>query len=124
MGTEKNLQIGVFILDAILLALFMMGFYTLMGIISPASVVGIKSLSWMLFVYTLSYTISYLLFPSLIGFRLVRWEDVFIRVFTTCFMMFLFISLIIFFARPVQPFPRSFLSYSILAYAIFLLIEP
>jgi putative colanic acid biosynthesis UDP-glucose lipid carrier transferase len=123
MGTEKNLQIGVFILDAILLALFMMGFYTLMGIISPASVVGIKSLSWMLFVYTLSYTISYLLFPSLIGFRLVRWEDVFIRVFTTCFMMFLFISLIIFFARPVQPFPRSFLSYSILAYAIFLLIE-
>lgn len=123
MGTEKNLQIGVFIVDAILLALFIVGFYAFMSTVAPESVVGTKSLSWLLFVYILSYTVSYLMFPSLVGFRFVKSEEVFVRVLTTCAMMFLFISLIIFFSRPVIPFPRSFLAYSIAAYAIFLLIE-
>ncbi|MBO4674352.1 MAG: exopolysaccharide biosynthesis polyprenyl glycosylphosphotransferase [Bacteroidaceae bacterium] len=109
-------------MDIILLAFFMVGFHALMKWFSPESVVGIQNLPSLIMMYVLSYTISYILFPALIGFRLVRWEDVFLRVFSTCAMMFLLNSLIIFFVRPAIPFPRAFMAYSIIAYAIFLLI--
>ncbi|MBR1668510.1 MAG: undecaprenyl-phosphate glucose phosphotransferase [Bacteroidaceae bacterium] len=103
--------------------IFVAGFYKLMCHFSPQTVEGIENLPWLLFIYTLSFVFSSLLFPSLIQYRLIKWEEVFIRVLTTGSMMFLFLSLIIVLARPKYPFPRAFLFYSILTYIVYLLAE-
>lgn len=123
MGTEKNLQIGIFIIDTILLTAFIIGFYKLMLMVSPASVSDIEYLPWLLFTYILSFTLSSFLFPSLIQLRLVKREEVLVRVFTTCCMMLLFISLITLVSRPYARFPRTFFFYSIAAYMVLLLVE-
>ena len=123
MGTEKNLQIGVFIVDTILLTLFVIGFHELMCIISPDSVTGISGTGWLLFVYLSSFAMSSILFPPLIQLRLIKWRDVFIRVITTCAMMLLFISLVMLLARPDHHFPRTFIFTSIATYVVFLMAE-
>lgn len=123
MGTEKNLQLGVYLLDTILLTAFIIGFHKLMCHIAPESVDNIKNIPWVVLVYIIGFSFSYVLFPSLIQLRLIKYEDIIRRATSTCFMMLLFVSLIIFVSKPFADFPRTFLFYSMLAYFIFMLTE-
>lgn len=123
MGTEKNLQLGVYLLDTVLLTAFIIGFHKLMCHIAPESVDNIKNIPWVVLVYIIGFSFSYVLFPSLIQLRLIKYEDIIRRVTSTCFMMLLFVSLIIFVSKPFADFPRTFLFYSMLAYFIFMLTE-
>lgn len=123
MGTEKNLQLGVYLLDTVLLAAFIIGFHKLMCHIAPESVDNIKNIPWVVLVYIIGFSFSYVLFPSLIQLRLIKYEDIIRRATSTCFMMLLFVSLIIFVSKPFADFPRTFLFYSMLAYFIFMLTE-
>ena len=121
MGTEKNLQLGVYLLDTVLLTAFIIGFHKLMCHIAPESVDNIKNIPWVVLVYIIGFSFSYVLFPSLIQLRLIKYEDIIRRATSTCFMMLLFVSLIIFVSKPFADFPRTFLFYSMLAYFIFML---
>lgn len=123
MGTEKNLQIGVFIVDFTLLAIVIIGFYKFMLWMSPSSLGGAENLPWLLLTYLLSFAISSFLFPPLIQLRLVKREAVVIRVVTTSIMTFLIISILTLLANPYTHFPRAFFGYSFLLYTILLLIE-
>ena len=123
MGTEKNLQLGVYLLDTVLLTAFIIGFHKLMCHIAPESVDNIKNIPWVVLVYIIGFSFSYVLFPSLIQLRLIRYEDIIRRATSSCFMMLLFVSLIIFVSKPFADFPRTFLFYSMLAYFIFMLTE-
>ena len=123
MGTEKNLQIGIFIIDAILLALVITGFYKFMYWWAPTALGGAKSLLWVLFTYLLSFAISSFLFPPLIQLRLVKREAVIIRVVTTCVMTYLIISILTLLAHPYTHFPRAFFGYSFMLCTIVLLVE-
>ena len=123
MGTEKNLQLGVYLLDTVLLTAFIIGFHKLMCHIAPESVDNIKNIPWVVLVYIIGFSFSYVLFPSLIQLRLIKYEDIIRRATSTCFMMLLFFSLIIFVSKPFADFPRTFLFYSMLAYFIFMLTE-
>ena len=123
MGTEKHLQFGVFLIDTVLLTAFVIGFYHLMRYISPESVSNIQNIPWLILIYIIGFSFSYFLFPSLIQVRLIRSEAIITRVVYTCFMMLLFISLIIFVSRPFADFPRKFLFYSMSTYLVFLLVE-
>ena len=123
MGTEKNLQFGVYIIDTVLLTAFMIGFYKLMCHIAPDTVSHIDNLPWVILIYIISFSFSYFLFPSIIPLRLIKAEAIITRVASTCFMMLLFVSLILFVSRPFENFPRAFLFYSISAYFVFLLTE-
>ena len=123
MGTEKNLQLGVYLLDTVLLTAFIIGFHKLMCHIAPESVDNIKNIPWVVLVYIIGFSFSYVLFPSLIQLRLIKYEDIIRRATSTCFMMLLFVSLIIFVSKPSADFPRTFLFYSMLAYFIFMLTE-
>lgn len=122
MGTEKNLQFGVYIIDTVLLTAFMIGLYQLMCHIAPDLLNHIDSLR-MILIYVISFSISYFLFPSLVPLRLIKAEAIITRVASTCFMMLLFVSLIIFVSRPFENFPRAFLFFSMTAYFVFLLVE-
>ena len=123
MGTEKNLQLGVYLLDTVLLTAFIIGFHKLMCHIAPESVDNIKNIPWVVLVYIIGFSFRYVLFPSLIQLRLIKYEDIIRRATSTCFMMLLFVSLIIFVSKPFADFPRTFLFYSMLAYFIFMLTE-
>lgn len=123
MGTEKNLQLCVYLLDTVLLTAFIIGFHKLMCHIAPESVDNIKNIPWVVLVYIIGFSFSYVLFPSLIQLRLIKYEDIIRRATSTCFMMLLFVSLIIFVSKPFADFPRTFLFYSMLAYFIFMLTE-
>ncbi len=123
MGTDKNLRIGIYAIDITLLTLFILGFYKLVAIISPASLNGIDNVPWLLFTYLLSFSISAFLFPSITQSRFVKGEAILLRVITTCFMTLLFISLITLLSHPSSHFPRKFLLISIGLYMIFLFIE-
>lgn len=123
MGTEKNLQLSVYLLDTVLLTAFIIGFHKLMCHIAPESVDNIKNIPWVVLVYIIGFSFSYVLFPSLIQLRLIKYEDIIRRATSTCFMMLLFVSLIIFVSKPFADFPRTFLFYSMLAYFIFMLTE-
>lgn len=123
MGTEKNLQLGVYLLDTVLLTAFIIGFHKLMCHIAPESVDNIKNIPWVVLVYIIGFSFSYVLFPTLIQLRLIKYEDIIRRATSTCFMMLLFVSLIIFVSKPFADFPRTFLFYSMLAYFIFMLTE-
>ena len=123
MGTEKHLQFGVFFIDTVLLTAFVIGFYYLMRHIAPESVNDIQNIPWLILIYIIGFTFSYFLFPSLIQLRLIKSEAIITRVVYTCFMMLLFISLILVVSRPFADFPRIFLFYSMAAYLIFLLVE-
>lgn len=123
MGTEKNLQIGIFVADIILLVGSVVGFYGLMCTVSPTTVKGIESLPWLLLIYLASFSISSFFFPSIVQLRIVKGEAVVQRVLTTCLIMLLLVSLATFTLRPHTYFPRSFFFYSIAIYAILLLIE-
>jgi putative colanic acid biosynthesis UDP-glucose lipid carrier transferase len=123
MGTEKHLQFGVFLIDMVLLTAFVCGFYYLMRYISPESVNNIQNIPWLVLVYIIGFVFSYILFPSLIHLRFVKSEAIITRVVYTCFMMLLFISLILVVSRPFANFPRKFLLYSMSAYLVFLMTE-
>ncbi len=123
MGTEKNLQLGVYIIDTVLLTAFMIGFYQLMCHIAPDSVNHINNLPWLILIYIIGFSFSYFLFPSLIPLRLIKPEAIITRVVSTCFMMLLSISLILIVSRPFADFPRTFLFCSISVYFVFLLLE-
>ena len=123
MGTEKHLQFGVFFIDTVLLIAFVFGFYYLMCYLAPESVENIQNIPWLVLVYVIGFAFSYFLFPSLIQLRLVKAEAIITRVVYTCFMMLLFVSLILFVSKPFANFPRTFLFYSMLAYLVFLLVE-
>ena len=123
MGTEKNLRIGVYIIDILFLTIFVIGFYHFMNHFAPDSMRGIGRISWLVLIYLASLTTSTYFFPPLIQKRSVKVEAVITRVVTTCAMMLLLISLIILVSRPYSHFPRTFLLYSILAYTVLLLAE-
>lgn len=123
MGTEKHLQFGVFLIDTVLLTAFVIGFYYLMRHIAPESVKDIHNIPWAILVYIIGFALSYFFFPSLIQLRLIKPEAIIKRVAYTCFMMLLFISLILVVSRPFGDFPRTFLFCSMAAYLVFLLVE-
>ena len=123
MGTDKNLQIGIFTVDIILLTLFMIGFYKLIVLIAPQFSNGIDNVPWFLCTYLVSFCISTFLFPSVTQMRIIKKEKIVTRILTTCFTMMLFITLITQLSQPFSRFPRKFLILSIIAYTAFLLIE-
>ena len=94
-----------------------------MRYISPESVNNIQNIPWLVLVYIIGFVFSYILFPSLIHLRFVKSEAIITRVVYTCFMMLLFISLILVVSRPFANFPRKFLLYSMSAYLVFLMTE-
>ena len=123
MGKEQNLRIGILVIDMVLLTLFILGFYKLILCVSPIILNGIRDIFWLVSTYLISFFLSSFFFPPIIQLRMIKKEEVIIRVITTCAMMLLFISLITFLSRPDTHFPRSFIIYSILAYTAFLMTE-
>lgn len=111
MGTEKNLQLGVYLLDTVLLTAFIIGFHKLMCHIAPESVDNIENIPWVVLVYIIGFSFSYVLFPSLIQLRLIKYEDIIKRVTSTCFMMLLLFRLSFSYQNPLQIFLAR--SYSI-----------
>lgn len=106
-----------------LLTVFIIGFYELMAIVSPALVDGIEDLSWLLFIYILSFSLAYLLFPATVQLRMVKRRRVVKRVFTTCCMTLLFIPFVAQFSDPDIHIPYMFFSLSIPPYMILLMLE-
>lgn len=124
MGTERNLQFGVFVIDTALLTAFIIGFHKFMWNIAPNIMHGVENLPLLLLIYIISYAISYLLFPSVIPYRLVKYREIFSRVTAACMTMILFISMFILAARYFPGyFPRTFLFSSIAIYWLILLAE-
>ena len=89
MGTEKNLQLGIYIIDIILLTIFIFGYYELTAWISPQFVSGIKSPLWVWWIYFSSFTISSIIYPPLAQGRLIKGVAVVKRVKVTCLIMLL-----------------------------------
>lgn len=123
MGTEKNLQIGIFIADIILLACFIIGFHALTVAVWPNLLNGINNLPWLLFTHIISYGLAYLLFPALVQRRMVKRRRVIKRVFTTCCMTLLFIPFIARLSDPDTHVQYQFFVLSILLYSVLLLLE-
>ena len=123
MKTEKNIQLGILIVDICVLTLHTIGFYFLMRHLLPGSVNGIASLPWLVVTYVFSFFISFSFYPSILQYRDIKWEEVVKRALTTCFVMLLFISLITLFTRPYSHFPRGFFCYSMLSFATVLILE-
>lgn len=123
MGTEKNLQFSVYIIDTVLLTVFMIGFYKLTCHIVPDWVSGIDNFPQTIFIYIISFSFSSFLFPSLVPVRLIKTEAIITRVILTCFMMLLFAALFFHISSPFKTFPRAFFFHSIIAFLFLLLIE-
>ncbi|MDE5550105.1 MAG: undecaprenyl-phosphate glucose phosphotransferase [Bacteroidaceae bacterium] len=123
MGTEKNLLIGIFVVDTLLLTIFIIGFYQLIAAVSPVWVSGIDNLPWLLFIYIISFGLAYLLFPATVQLRMVKRRRVVKRVFTTCCMTLLFIPFIVQFSNPGTHISYKFVVLSILLYMLLLLLE-
>lgn len=123
MGTDKNLQIGIFILDIATLTLFITGFYKLMACFVPTMVSAITNVPWLLSIYLISFAISAFLFPSVTQMRIVKKEAIISRIITTCFTMMLFVTLITQLSQPFTRFPRTFLITSFVSFTVILLIE-
>ena len=124
MGSERNLQIGVFIIDTAVLIAFITGFFKLMWNIAPDVMHGVNNLPLVLLIYIISYAISYFLFPSVIPYRLVKYGEILSRATAACLAMMLFISLFILASRSFPNyFPRTFLFYSIALYWLILVVE-
>lgn len=123
MGTEKNLQLGIYIIDIILLTIFIFGYYELTAWISPQFVSGIKSPLWVWWIYFSSFTISSIIYPPLAQGRLIKGVAVVKRVKVTCLIMLLTVAFIIVMLHPTDAFPRKFLISSIAIFCLLLLIE-
>ncbi|MDE6721325.1 MAG: undecaprenyl-phosphate glucose phosphotransferase [Bacteroidaceae bacterium] len=123
MGTEKNLQIGIFIADTILLAGFIIGFHAWTLAVWPDLLRGINNLPWLLFTYIISFGLAYLLFPSLVQRRMMKRRRVIKRVFTTSCMTLLFIPFVARLSNPDIHVPYQFFILSILLYTVLLLLE-
>lgn len=120
MVNEKYIQIAIFVIEAILLALFVVGCYFIFDSIDPKLLNGVGSLSVLVFEYVASFVASFLFFPSVTQQRFVRAEQIALRVFKTCFMMMLFISFLTLLLHPYNYFPRRFIIISILIFAALL----
>ncbi|MDE5998569.1 MAG: undecaprenyl-phosphate glucose phosphotransferase [Bacteroidaceae bacterium] len=123
MGTEKNLQIGIFIADTILLAGFIIGFHAWTLAVWPDLLRGINNLPWLLFTHIISFGLAYLLFPSLVQRRMMKRRRVIKRVFTTSCMTLLFIPFVARLSNPDIHVPYQFFILSILFYTVLLLLE-
>lgn len=123
MKTEKTLQMGVLLVDIVLLAAFLAAFFKIMATFFPDSINGIVSLPWLIVTYVTSFVFSFLLLPSVAQYRHSKWEDIVKRSLDTSFLMLLFISLITIFTRPEHHYPRTFYCTSVVCYALFLTIE-
>lgn len=123
MKTEKNLQMGILIVDVALLIVFTVVFFKTMVALCPDSVNGIFSLPWLIVTYVTSFVFSFLLMPSVAQYRHSKWEEIVKRALDTSFLMLLFISLITIFTRPEHHYPRTFYCTSVITYAIFLTTE-
>lgn len=123
MKTEKTLQMGVLLVDIVLLTAFLAAFFKIMATFFPDSMNGIVSLPWLIVTYVTSFVFSFLLLPSVAQYRHSKWEDIVKRSLDTSFLMLLFISLITIFTRPEHHYPRTFYCASVVCYALFLTIE-
>ena len=123
MGTEKNLQFGILVIDLILLVAVVFGFYHFMGWVSPETIESISSLPWLITTYAICFIASFSIYPSIIQTRLVKWESVASRIISTCSMMLLFISLVTLITHSQESVSLLFLFLSILVYGLFLLGE-
>lgn len=123
MGTDKHLQLGVYVIDTVILTAFIYGFYKLMCHITPVTVQHIDNISWVIAIYLIGFSISSYLFPSLIPIRFVKPEAIITRVASLCCMTLLLVSVIIVASRPFADFPRRFLFSSILLFFFILLME-
>lgn len=123
MGTEKNLQFGILVIDLILLIAFVFGFYHFMGWINPQAIENINSLPGLIATYAVCFIASFSIYPSIVQTRLVKWEKVVTRITSTCFMMLLFISLVTLITHSQDNFPIRFLFVSIFVWGILLLGE-
>ena len=74
MKTEKNLQMGILIVDVALLIVFTVVFFKTMVALCPDSVNGISSLPWLIVTYVTSFVFSFLLMPSVAQYRHSKWE--------------------------------------------------
>ncbi len=123
MKTERSLQLGVLLVDMVLLTAFITVFFKIMLMLYPDSINGIVSLPWLIVTYVTSFVFSFLLLPSVAQYRHSKWEDIVKRALDTSFVMLLFVSLITIFTRPEHHYPRTFYCSSIVCYAVFLTIE-
>lgn len=123
MGTEKNLQFGILVIDLILLVAVVFGFYHFMGWVSPETIESISSLPWLITTYAICFIASFSIYPSIIQTRLVKWESVASRIISTCSTMLLFISLVTLITHSQESVSLLFLFLSILVYGLFLLGE-
>lgn len=123
MKTEKTLQMGVLLIDLVLLTAFLAIFFKFMTAFYPDSTNGIVSLQWLIVTYITSFVFSFLLLPSVAQYRHSKWEDIVKRSLDTSFLMLLFISLITVFTRPEHHYPRTFYCASVVCYAIYLTLE-
>lgn len=108
MGNDKNLRIGVLAADLLLLVILTLGYYFLMYRFYPGTMHSVASLPMLLTIYIGSYAVSSLFYPPIIQRRMVKGEDIVMRVLATCFIMLLLILLSTIATRPGIRFPRFF----------------
>lgn len=105
------------------MAVFVLAFRHVIRYIDPELTWGTGSKRRLVVTYVTSFLASYAFYPSVIQQRLVKGETIAIRVFASCFLMLLFLSLIMLTTRPYSYFPRAFFFYSVSCFAIILFCE-
>lgn len=123
MGTNRNIQIGILLEEALILLCFIYGFYHFIHWIAPAWVNGIDTMPKLLVTYCICFIASFAFFPSIIQRPTTKSEDIVKRVLSTCGLMLLFIVTVLVVSRPSLAFPTGFLCSSVGLFAIILFVE-
>ena len=118
MTNEKYIQIYIFLIEAVLITVFLIGYYFLFKWLSPDYLNGIDSLPLLVTEYIVSFLVSFVFSPTITPQRFVKTEQIARRVLRTCFMMFLFISFLTLFFHPYNYFPRTFFVSSAICIAV------
>lgn len=123
MISEKYIQIAIFVIEAILITLFTIGYYFIFQCIDPKMLNSIGSLPVLIVEYLVSFAVSFLFFPSITQKRFVKAEQIAMRVTKTCVIMFLFVAFLTLLFHPYSKFPRWFFVSSAAIIAILLFIN-
>ena len=123
MINEKYIQIIIFAIEVLLLTLFCIGYYYIFECIDPKLLRGLDSLPVMVIEYIASFTVSFMLFPSVTQYRFVKMEQIVKRVLQTSFLMFMFIAILTLLFQPYSYFPRRFVVSSVFIFSVILFVN-
>ncbi len=123
MGNEKNLSILIMLTDIIVLMITVVGTYSIFSIVTPHLNASTHDAIMLAMMFVVSYMASYSLRPPAILKRIVKFEQIIRRVFTTSTLMILITSTLIFVLTKGRAFPRIYIGTIYIVFTILLTIE-